>query len=170
VDLTPASRPSRLQDAARWSLGLFLLVAGVGHFARVEDFLAQVPPFLPAPEAIVYVSGVVEIALGIALLALPRSRVLVGLAVAALFVAVFPGNISQAVTGAEGFGLGPDDDAARWGRLVFQPVLVAWALWCTGAGSVLRRWWRGRVTRAGTSGLSRGRAGDASGRAPRRTR
>ncbi len=142
MDLTPASPSSRLQDVARWALGLFLVVAGVGHFVRVEDFLAQVPPFLPAPEAIVYVSGVVEIALGLALLALPRSRVVVGLAVAALFVAVFPGNVSQAVTGAEGFGL--DDDAARWGRLMFQPLLVAWALWSTGAWPVLRRWWRRR--------------------------
>ena len=161
MDLDPVSRPSRLQDVARWLLGAFLVTAGIGHFVLTEDFLAQIPPFLPGAEAIVYVSGVVEIGLGLALVLLPRSRVVVGLAVAALFVAVFPGNISQAVTGAEGFGLGPDDDAARWTRLAFQPVLVAWALWSTGAWTVVRS----RITDRG-SPPGRGGSRQASGPPP----
>lgn len=56
---------------------------------------------------------------------------MVGWVVAAFFVVILPGNISQAVTATPAFGL--ETDAARWGRLAFQPVLVAWALWSTGA-------------------------------------
>jgi uncharacterized membrane protein len=77
------------------------------------------------------VSGIVEIALGLSLLILWRYRTRIGWVVAAFFVAVFWGNISQYLNGVDAFGL--DSDAARAIRLVFQPVLVAWALWCTGA-------------------------------------
>lgn len=115
----------------RWGLGAVLLLAGVGHFVSTQAFLAQVPPWMPAPEAVVYVSGVVELALGVALLVVRGKRHLVGWIVALFFVAVFPGNIWQFVEGREAFGL--DTDAARFIRLLFQPVLVVWALWCTGA-------------------------------------
>jgi uncharacterized membrane protein len=60
-----------------------------------------------------------------------RRRTTVGWLTAAFFVVIFPGNISQFVTGADAFGL--DSDLARGVRLLFQPVLVVWALWCTGA-------------------------------------
>lgn len=133
--MVPTSAPA---TAARWLLGLFLLAAGTGHFVAPEAFLAQVPPWFPARLAIVYVSGVIELALGGALLALRRYRVLVGWIVAAFFVLVLPGNISQAVTATPAFGL--ETDAARWGRLAFQPVLVLWALWSTGAWGA----WRSR--------------------------
>ena len=76
-------------------------------------------------------SGGVEIALGAALMALPRQRRVVGLVVAAFFVAVFPGNVAQYLNHADGFGL--DTDRARFLRLFFQPVLVVWALWSTNA-------------------------------------
>jgi uncharacterized membrane protein len=132
-----------VRHLGRLLLGLFLVVAGTGHFTMTEAFLAQVPPFLPAPEAIVQLSGVVEIVLGAALLLLPGHRVVLGWLVAALFVAVLPGNVSQAVTGTPAFGL--DSDAARWGRLAFQPLLVAWVLWSTGAW----RAWRARRARTG---------------------
>lgn len=130
---------SPLADAARWLLGLFLLAAGTGHFLASDAFLAQVPPWLPARLAIVYVSGVVELVLGAALLVVRQQRVIVGWIVAAFFVVILPGNISQAVTGTSAFGL--ETDAARWGRLAFQPVLVVWALWSTGAW----RAWRSRT-------------------------
>ena len=125
---TATDRPRTL---VRWLLAAFLAVAGIGHFVATEEFLAQVPPFLPWRTAIVYVSGVVELAFAFALVALPRWRVLTGWLLAAFFVAILPGNIAQAVTGTAAFGL--DSDAARWGRLAFQPVLVAIALWSTAA-------------------------------------
>lgn len=128
---------------ARWGLGTVLVVAGLGHFARVEEFRAQVPGFLPGTDAIVYASGVVELALGAAIVFAPKHRrALVGVVAAAFFVAVFPGNIAQLVSHEDAFGL--DTDAERIGRLFGQPVLVLWALWSTGGLQLVRRWWRER--------------------------
>jgi uncharacterized membrane protein len=130
--------PSALQTIFRLLLGLALLFAGIGHltFARAE-FQAQVPPWLPLDaDLVVVASGIVEIALGLALILLPRYRVPTGWIVAAFFVLVFPGNISQYVNRVDGFGLNTDE--ARLIRLFFQPLLVAWALWSTGAWQALR--------------------------------
>ena len=121
-----------LRTIGRLVLGLFLVGAGVGHFVDAEAFLAQVPPWMPAPEAVVAISGVIELLLGTALIVAPRRyRSAIGWTTAAFFVVIFPGNISQFVTGTDAFGL--DSDAARFVRLLFQPVLVIWALWCTSA-------------------------------------
>jgi uncharacterized membrane protein len=130
--------PSPTATAGRWVLAAVLLVAGLGHLRAPEPFLAQVPPWFPAPAATVLVSGLVELSLAAALVALPRRRTQVGWIVAGFFVLVFPGNLSQFVTRTDAFGL--DTDLARAVRLVFQPLLVAWALWCTGAW----RAWRSR--------------------------
>lgn len=117
-------------------LAAILLFAGIGHFRSTAEFTAQVPPWLPAAEVVVYVSGVVEILLGLALLALPRQRVLVGWIIAGFFVLIFPGNVSQFLTQTDAFGL--DSDAARFIRLLFQPLLVLLALWSTGAWRAFR--------------------------------
>lgn len=108
-----------------------MVSAGVGHFRSTQSFLAQVPPFLPAREFIVQASGVVEIAFALALLLARRRRATVGWLLAAFYVLVFPGNISQFLTHTDAFGL--DSDTARGVRLLFQPLLVVWALWCTDA-------------------------------------
>lgn len=132
----------------RWALAALLAVAALGHFLAADSFLAQVPPWMPWPEAVVAASGVIELVLASTLVLLPRRRPLVGWIVAVFFVLVFPGNISQFLTGADAFGL--DTDGARALRLLFQPVLIAWALWCTGAW----RAWRGQqreLTRPGDS-------------------
>lgn len=126
-----------MRTLARVLLAAVLLVAGVGHFVAVDEFLGQVPTFLPLREAIVIGSGVVELALGVALLVTRGRRLaVVGAVVAAFFVAVFPGNVWQAVEGSSSFGL--DTQTGRLVRLLFQPLLVAWALWCTGAWSAWR--------------------------------
>lgn len=130
---SPVLPTTWLQTAARWLLGLNLLFAGTAHltFAR-REFLAQVPSWVPLDgDLVVVLSGIVELALGAALVALGRQRVLVGAVVAAFFVAIFPGNLSQYFNHVDAFGL--DSDRARFIRLFFQPVLVAWALWSTGA-------------------------------------
>lgn len=142
-----SERTSVPQTIGRIALGAFLLLAGVSHlgWSRVA-FLAQVPPWVPLDgDLIVLASGVAEILLGVALLVLTRLRVRLGWVVAAFFVAVFPGNISQFVTRTDAFGLG--SDLARGIRLAFQPLLILWALWCTGAW---RTWRAGR--RATTPG------------------
>jgi glutathione peroxidase len=142
----PVGAPSVSTAAtvARIVLGLALLFAGTAHlsFQRTE-FLAQVPRWVPLDaDFVVLASGVVELILGAALVALGKQRVLVGLVVAAFFVAVFPGNISQYMNGISAFGL--DTDRARLIRLFFQPLLVAWALWSTGAWKA----WRAETRRA----------------------
>ena len=122
-----------LRTFFRWLLGGFLLFAGISHltWARAE-FRAQVPRFIPLPtDLVVVLSGFVEIGLGGALIALSRYRTKVGWLVAAFFVAIFPGNISQYLNHTDAFGL--NTDRARFIRLFGQPVLVAWVLWATGA-------------------------------------
>jgi len=125
-----------VQTTFRILLGAFLLLAGTSHLtvARAE-FLAQVPTWLPLNgDLVVVLSGFAEILLGLALIFLVKQRVLVGLAAAAFFVLIFPGNISQYVNRIDAFGL--NTDQARVTRLFFQPVLVLWALWSTGAWRV----------------------------------
>lgn len=135
---------------ARVVLGLFLLLAGTAHLTVARrEFQAQVPSWVPVDaDAVVLVSGVIEIVLGLALILLVRRRAVVGLVVAAFFVAVFPGNVAQFLEQKPGFGL--DTDLSRGLRLLGQPVLVAWALWSTGAWARLRsRRDRAEGTRAG---------------------
>jgi uncharacterized membrane protein len=119
-------------------LGLALIFAGKGHLTSSrQTFQAQVPTLLKDyADFVVLASGVVEIALGIALVVLWKYRVQVGWIVAAFFVAVFWGNISQYVNHVDAFGL--DSDRARLIRLFFQPLLVMWALGSTGAWSARR--------------------------------
>jgi len=125
----------------RLVLAAFMLVAGTAHLVDTAEFHGQLPPWVPARDAVIVVSGVVELAFGVALLlASRRLRPLAGLALAAFFVAVFPGNAYQWLAGTDAFGL--DTDRARLLRLFFQPVLVVWALWCTGGWA----WWRERRT------------------------
>jgi len=119
-------------------LGFALMYAGIGHLTTNRtEFQAQVPTILKSiADFVVLASGVVEIVLGLSLIFLWRYRVIVGWVVAAFFVAIFPGNISQYVNQVDAFGL--DSDRARFIRLFFQPLLVAWALWSTGAWSAWR--------------------------------
>lgn len=88
------------------------------------------PESLPLdPDATVVASGVVEVALGSALLLARRRRGLVGVIAALFFVAVFPGNLAQWMHHRDGFGL--DTEMKRFVRLFFQPALVVLALWST---------------------------------------
>ncbi|NKY06682.1 hypothetical protein HF998_06810 [Cellulomonas hominis] len=125
-------------------MGAALVFAGSSHltFAR-QEFQAQVPAWVPVDDdAVVLASGVVEIGLGAALAAAPRRfRAPVGWLAALFFVAIFPGNLSHYATQTDAFGL--DTDTKRLVRLPFQPLLVAWALWSTGA------WRSWRAARAG---------------------
>jgi uncharacterized membrane protein len=113
----------------RFALAAFLAFAGVGHFVDPEQFLAQVPPYLPAPELLVLVSGVVELGLAAALVLLPRRRAAVGVVVLLFFLAVLPGNIAQYTEGRDAFGL--DTDMARLVRVLLSPLLWVWALAAT---------------------------------------
>lgn len=127
------------QKVGRLVLGTVMTLAGIGHlsFAR-EEFRAQVPAWVPVPpDVTVLASGAVEIALGLAMILMTTRRAVVGLLLAAFFVAIFPGNIAQWIDQRDAFGL--NSDRARFVRLFFQPLLIAWALWSTGAWHMLRR-------------------------------
>ncbi len=132
-------KTSTAQNIARYVLGIFLVMAGIGHLSfQRTAFAAQVPPWLPlSPDLVVLLSGFVEIALGLSLLLFYKQRTKVGWIVAFFFVLVFPGNIAQLVEHRDAFGL--DSDLKRWLRLPFQPVLIAVALWSTGAWQAWRK-------------------------------
>jgi uncharacterized membrane protein len=131
----------RLGAAGQVGLGVALLLAGAAHLTKERQaFRAQVPSWFPAaPDTVVVVSGIVELALGAALVATWKqpARAVVGGTAAAFFVGVFPGNIAQLTGHVNAFGL--DTDAKRAVRLLFQPVLVVWALASTDTLRVLRK-------------------------------
>ncbi|WP_159501669.1 hypothetical protein [Microbacterium sp. 18062] len=152
-------RPVALARAtARYVLVALLVAAGVSHLTWgrrgyrivVPDWVTRV--LHTDKDAIVVGSGVVEIGLGVAAVALPRERRRVGLAIAAFFVAVFPGNVHQWRTGRAAPML--RTDRARLIRLFLQPVLVAWALWSTSCDGSSRRS-RARRRRSTGGGLCR---------------
>lgn len=125
-------KASTSQNVARLALGTFMSFAGTSHltFAR-DDFQAQVPDWFPMNKDLVVLgSGIAEIALGASLLALPKQRRLTGVALAAFYTAIFPGNIGQYAERKDAFGL--DTDGRRLGRLFGQPALIAAALWAAG--------------------------------------
>lgn len=125
-------------------LGAALAYAGIGHLTTSRvTFRAQVPTLFKGYEDfVVLASGVVEILLGLSLIALWKYRVQIGWIVALFFTAVFWGNISQYINKIDAFGL--NSDRARFIRLLFQPLLVTWALLSTGAWNNFRE----RRTRA----------------------
>jgi len=122
-----------LRNATQLLLGAALTYAGTTHLTTSrQEFQAQVPNWVPfSADFVVIASGIVEIALGLSLLILWKYRTQNGWITAAFFIAIFPGNISQYINGIDAFGL--DSDRARAIRLLFQPLLVIWALWSTGA-------------------------------------
>jgi uncharacterized membrane protein len=121
-----------IRTIARLGLGVALTLAGSSHLgAARETFRAQVPTWLPLDaDFVVIASGLVEIVLGIWLITGFKAPI-AGTITALFFIAIFPGNISQWVTQTDAFGLNTDE--ARLIRLFYQPLLVVWALYSTGA-------------------------------------
>jgi uncharacterized membrane protein len=117
------------QDHARRGLAVAMVVAGAGHFAQPDPFVAHLPDWVPARTGVVYLSGIAEIAFGVALLALPGPRAAIGRLLALFFLAVWPANIYVAIADVEVDG--QPGGAYRWIRLPFQVLYIAWALWST---------------------------------------
>ena len=128
-----------LRKASQVLLGAALIYAGISHLTTSRaEFQAQVPSlFASQADFVVLASGMVEIALGVALIVFWKFRAQVGLVTAIFFIAVFWGNISQYLNSTDAFGL--NSDRARAVRLLFQPILVAWALWSTGAWNYVKQ-------------------------------
>jgi len=119
-----------LKLVALWVLALAMIAIGVLHFVQPKPFVRIVPKFLPAPLALVYVSGFFEIAGGVGLL-VPATRVAAAWGLIALYIAVFPANIYMLT---HNISLNPKKPIPRWAlwaRLPFQFLFIAWAYWFT---------------------------------------
>jgi uncharacterized membrane protein len=139
VWLLPVRRQERtLRDTARVAFGLAFTVAGATHFLTPTPFVQQLPAWVPAREALIYFTGLVEIAGGLALIVAPHSwRRPLALLIALYLLAVFPANIYVAVAGVAIDG--QPDGVWSWVRLPFQFVYIAWLLWSTPASPALRQ-------------------------------
>ena len=123
----------QLKRPLLYLMGPGYVVAGILHFVVPELYVQIVPPVFPAALALVYLSGLAEIAVGVGLL-IPRTRQHAAWATIALLVAIFPANVYMATHGVviEGFpGGGDPSSVVRWGRLPLQGVLILWAFWYT---------------------------------------
>lgn len=108
---------------------IFYTFAGTLHFLRPAMYVKIMPPYVPWHLAMVYVSGAAEILGGIGILVTPVRRS-AALGLVALLIAVFPANVYMA-TNPGGAGASALPPAALWGRLLLQPLLIWWVLWCT---------------------------------------
>jgi uncharacterized membrane protein len=126
----------------RWGLALPLLFAGSDHVINSDRYLPMMPAFVPRPAEIVLFTGLCEIAGGIGLL-VAKVRRLAAIMLAIYFVCVFPANIKNAVEGVSVQGL-PSAGWYYWIRLLFQPIVIWWALYAGG----LIDWPLRRATRA----------------------
>ncbi|MEF8806666.1 DoxX family protein [Natronomonas sp.] len=125
---------ARLKLPLCYAMGGIYIIAGIMHFVVPESYVQIVPPYLPAPLALVYLSGIAEAALGLGVLH-PRTRPYAAWGLIALLIAIFPANVYMATSGVviEGASAPIRDPSslARWARLPMQVVLIAWAWWYT---------------------------------------
>ena len=123
----------RLKRPLLYVMGPAYVVAGVMHFVVPSLYAQIIPPVLPGPLALVYLSGVAKVDVGVGLL-WPRTREYAAWATIALLVAIFPANIYMATSGVVVQGMpggGDPSTLVRWGRLPLQGVLILWAYWYT---------------------------------------
>jgi len=113
----------------RWLLTVAMVAVGITHFTQPESFIAIVPEVLPFKRALVYVSGVAEIAGGLGLI-LPATRRMAAWGLIALYLAVFPANINMAINHLPLNGR-PVEPWMLWARLPIQFLLIAAAYWYT---------------------------------------
>ena len=111
-------------------LALFFFFAGLMHFIKVESFTAIVPPLLPFPKMIVWVTGVMEMIFAIGLL-LPKYRKVSGFWLAPFLLAVLPANIYMAMYNIP-MGDSVASPTALWVRVALQFPLIALILWASG--------------------------------------
>lgn len=117
------------KEILRGILAICTIIVGITHFIRPEQYARIVPSQFPHPVALVYISGVFEILGGIGLM-IPLVSVAAAWGLIALFIAVFPANINQALHSIPIEGI-PHHPILYWVRLPFQAVLIAWAWWYT---------------------------------------
>jgi uncharacterized membrane protein len=122
---------SRIKTASKWLLAILLIATGAMHFLRTEVFVQIVPAYLPLHRELVYLSGFIEIALGLLSL-VPRFSRLAAWGIVALLIAVFPANIYL----YQHQELLPAPLILHLLRLPLQAVFVLWAYWHTRPGNI----------------------------------
>ncbi len=121
----------KIRLAFRILLGIVYFIAGVAHIRSPGGFLQITPEWVPYPNAVIFLTGLSEIAGSLALVFVPRLRAAAGIGLAAYAVCVFPANINHAINDIAIGG----KHLSWWyhgPRLAFQPVFVWWALWAGG--------------------------------------
>lgn len=123
---------ARFKRPLLYVMGPAYVVAGLLHFVVPELYVQIIPPVLPAALALVYLSGVAEVAVGVGLV-IPRTRRYAAWATIAMLVAIFPANVYMATSMVVVDGIGGSDPSplVRWARLPLQVVLILWAYWYT---------------------------------------
>jgi uncharacterized membrane protein len=117
----------KLKLILKWLFGIGFVLAGINHFLHPYLYVKIMPPYLPWHLELVYLSGVLEIALGVLLL-IPACTTLAAWGLIALLIAVFPANLHMALNAPLYHQIHP---VALWLRLPIQGVLIAWAYWFT---------------------------------------
>ena len=118
------------RDNARVATGAAFILTGVSHFLIPGKFLEMMPPFLPAPVFLIYLSGVFEIVGGGALM-FSKTKRLAAIGLMLLLLAVFPANVYVALNNVQLGGF-MNYSIYQWLRLPMQFVLIVWVWWCGG--------------------------------------
>jgi len=113
-----------------WVMAVFYIVAGLMHFIRPDFYMPMMPPYLPWHAGLIFLSGVAELVLGIAIL-IPSLRPLAGWGIIALLIAIFPANLHIALYNVPVFGNPEGAGIWNWVRLPIQLLLIWWAWWYT---------------------------------------
>jgi uncharacterized membrane protein len=123
-----------IKEISCWVMGLLYVLAGVLHFTATEFYTQIMPPYLPWHVELVWLSGVIEIVLGI-LVIVPATRVMAAWGIILLLIAIFPANLHAAMHDVQlvhrPAWMSQPTPAQAWGRLPFQLVFIAWAWWYT---------------------------------------
>jgi len=119
---------SRTRRVLLWAMALFYIGGGIVHFADPGFYLPMMPPYLPYHLELVYLSGLAEIVLGLAVL-IPRARRLAAWGIILLLIAIFPANLHIAMNDVPLAGADEGAGVWNWVRLPFQAVLIGWAWW-----------------------------------------
>ena len=117
-----------------WVMAAFYVLAGVMHFRRPDYYMPMMPPYLPWHPALIFLSGLAEVVLGVAVL-IPSLRERAAWGIILLLIAIFPANVHIALHNVPVFGATEGAGIWNWVRLPLQAVLILWAWWYTGPNS-----------------------------------
>jgi len=117
----------KVKSILKYLLGVAFIAAGFNHFINPTFYLSIMPPYIPWHSFMVYLSGALEIALGI-MVFIPRLTTVAAWGLIALLIVVFPANVHMALNPQLYPGFAP---FALWVRLPLQLMPILWAYWYT---------------------------------------